>query len=105
MAMKSKRRAKTEYSAGAIVRTRLFTEGLSLLRLMAQGPVSRHDAELELKIHPRRWYRWLKTFERCQIPLAIDMRVIRLPAERGPRTEKTFRLWPQDWQRLIKKGR
>ncbi len=90
-----------EYSAGAIIRTRLFIEGLMLLRLMAQRPVSRHDAELELKIHPRRWYRWLKTFERCEIPLAIDSRGIRSSAERGPRTEKTYRLWPQDWRRLI----
>ena len=95
------RTQKPDYSAGAIIRTRLFTEGLSLLRLMAQEPVSRHDAALELKIHPRRWYRWLKTFERCQIPLAVDMRLIRLRPERGPRTEKTYRLWRQDWLRLI----
>lgn len=103
MEIKGKPRApkKRAYSAGAIIRTRLFTEGLLLLRLMAQRPVSRHDAGAELKIHPRRWYRWLKTFERCEIPLAVDDRAIRLRAARGPRTEKTYRLWPQDWARLI----
>jgi len=96
-----KRTQKPDYSAGAIIRTRLFTEGLSLLRFMAKRPVSRQDAAIEPKIHPRRWYRWLKTFARCEIPLAIDTRLLRLPADHGPRTEKTYRLWREDWLKLL----
>ena len=59
---------------GVLVKKRLFAEGFRLLRRMAQGPLSRDDAESELKIPYREWYRWLKVFREANIPLAESYR-------------------------------
>jgi hypothetical protein len=75
---------------------RLFIEGFALLRRLAEGPLSRHEAETELRIPYREWYRWLRVFKECGIPLAEHYRM-----RNGRVNEKTVRLWSQDWQRLI----
>lgn len=81
---------------GLINKKRLFVEGFVLLRRLAEGPLSRDEAESELGIPYREWYRWLQIFKVCDIPLAEDYRMHK---HRTP--EKTIRLWPQDWQRMI----
>lgn len=44
----------------------------------------------------REWYRWLNIYDECRIPIAVDYRY-----RKGRQNEKTYRLWPQDWARLI----
>ncbi|MBI2997904.1 MAG: hypothetical protein HYY46_05545 [Deltaproteobacteria bacterium] len=84
---------------GVLIKKRLFVEGFRLLRRMAQSPLSQADAESELKIPYREWYRWLKVLREAGIPLAEDYR-----REHGRKlNEKTYRLWPEDWDRLIGK--
>lgn len=75
---------------------KLFLEGFALLRRLAEGPMSRAEAESELSIPYREWYRWLRVFKDCGIPLAVDYR-----RRRGMIDEKTMRLWPQAWAQLI----
>jgi hypothetical protein len=94
MAMKAKRPGRIHQSSPA--KKKLFIEGFALLRRLAEGPLSRDEAESELKIPYREWYRWLVVFKECGIPLAEDYR-----PGRGWKREKTVRLWRQDWLRLI----
>ena len=89
--------AKKRIHQRSQAKKRLFIEGFALLRHLAEGPLSRGDAESELRIPYREWYRWLRVFKDCGIPLAIDYR-----RRRGTTDEKTIRLWPEDWARLIK---
>ena len=93
MAMRAKRQG-ARY--GVKVKKKLLLKGFELLRRLAQGPLSRDDAERELGIPYRDWYRWLQIFAECEIPLAEDYRI-----RRGRAPERTLRLWPQDWHRLI----
>jgi hypothetical protein len=81
---------------GLTNKKKLFVEGFVLLRRLAEGPLSRAEAESELGIPYREWYRWLEIFKEAGIPLAIDYRY-----RKGTANEKTVRLWPQDWARLI----
>ena len=98
MAMKPKRRApaKNRIHQTSPAKKKLFIEGFALLRRLAEGPLSRAEAESELRIPYREWYRWIRVFNECRIPLAIDYRM-----RRGKMNEKTVRLWPQDWNRLV----
>jgi hypothetical protein len=73
--------------------------GFALLRRLAEGPLSRAEAENELKIPYREWYRWLRVFKECDIPLALDYRM-----RRGKVNETTVRLWREEWARLIHSG-
>lgn len=82
---------------GILIKKRLFVEGFRLLRRLAQGPLTRSEAESELTIPYREWYRWLKVLRECGIPLAEDFR--RMHNRRT--AEKTYRPWPEDWERLI----
>jgi len=92
--MRSKRPGRIHQTSPA--KKKLFIEGFALLRRLAEGPLSRDEAESELKIPYREWYRWLVVFKECAIPLAEDYRT-----GRGWKSEKTVRLWRQDWLRLI----
>ena len=75
----------------------MFLAGFALLRRMARGPISRDEAVREgVCLSYRDWYRWLRVFTDCEIPLAEDYRFAK-----GRQPEKTMRLWPQDWKRLI----
>lgn len=93
--MAMKKRAPQIHQTSA-AKKKLFIEGFALLRRLAEGPLSRDDAESELGIPYREWYRWLRVFKECGIPLAVDYRY-----RKGTVNEKTVRLWPQDWARLV----
>jgi hypothetical protein len=83
---------------GLTNKKRLFVEGFVMLRRLAHGPLSRDEAAAELGIPYREWYRWLEIFKLLDIPLAEAYRKRKhLPPE------KTLRLWPEDWERLIKR--
>ena len=87
-------------STGLLIKKRLFVEGFRLLQRLAQGELTRREAEHELRIPYREWYRWLKVFEECGIPLVRGRR-----QRKGRTAETTVRLWRTDWHRLIEKPR
>lgn len=79
----------------------MFLAGFALLRRMAQRPISREEAIREgFCLSYRDWYRWLRVFTDCEIPLAEDYLFAK-----GRKPEKTLRLWPEDWERLIAAGK
>lgn len=82
---------------GLAAKRRSFAEGFGLLREMALRPVSRRDAEIDLAIPTREWYRWLTVYRELGIPLAESAR----PRPSGI-PERTLRLWRADWERLIR---
>lgn len=94
--MKATKRKRPRAIAGVHVKKRLFVEGFRLLRAMALGPLSKEDAASNLGIPRREWYRWLTVFREVGIALAVGSRRRRA----GP-PEKTYRLWSQDWARLV----
>ena len=94
MAIQPKRKPRPHF--GLINKKKLFVEGFVLLRRLAEGPLSRTEAESEIGIPYREWYRWLIVFKECGIPLAEDYR-----PRRGTTNEKTICLWPEDWARLL----
>ena len=96
--MAMKRKLKRPHF-GLINKKRLLVEGFVLLRRLAQGPLSRDEAQSELGIPYREWYRWLQIFAECDIPLAINYRM-----RHGKANEKTIRLWREDWNRLVANG-
>ena len=90
-------RPKTRPHFGLTNKKKLFIEGFVLLRRLAQEPLSRDEAKIELGIPRREWYRWLEVFRDAEIPLAFKH-----PKNRDRRySSPMVRLWRQDWQRLI----
>jgi len=91
-------RPRTRPHFGLTNKKKLFVEGFVLLRRLAQRSLSRDEAKAELGIPYREWYRWLEVFKDAEIPLAFK------PPKNSDRrySSPTVRLWPQDWQRLIK---
>lgn len=83
-------------------RLKIFRDGLGILRLISRAPLTLHEISLELKMHERTARRWVDCFQRAGIPLAIDFRLRRFKNGRAT-AEKTYRLRPQDWSRLINK--
>jgi hypothetical protein len=93
-------RPRTRPHFGLKNKKKLFVEGFVLLRRLAEGPLTREEAESELGIPYREWYRWLEVFRDANIPLAYDYKARRDKRHNAP----TVRLWPEDWQRLIQRS-
>lgn len=57
-----RRRPPARTPAGVMAKKRELVEALRLLRRLAQGPLTRAEAEAELRIPCREWYRFLVAF-------------------------------------------
>ena len=79
-----RRRPRPRLPNGVEVKKRILVEGLALIRLLRSGNVSCHDADAQLGIPRREFYRYLQALKLAGAPLrreriAADRCVYRLP--------------------------
>lgn len=79
-----RRRPRKRLPNGVAIKKRILVEGLALIRLLQVQRVSVHDAEAELGIPRREFYRYLQALELAgaslqRIPLARNRAAYRLP--------------------------
>ena len=64
-----RRRSRSRLPNGVGIKKRILVEGLALIRLLRAQPTSRIDAEIELGIPCREFYRYLEALRLAAAPL------------------------------------
>lgn len=67
-----RRRPRPKLPNGVEIKKRILVEGLALIRLLRAQPTSWHDAEAELGIPRREFYRYLAALRLAAAPLRHD---------------------------------